>query len=424
MTAPTSPSDGDALRAAVAPLVPELVALRRDLHAHPELGYHEHRTSAVVRRWLDALDVPYRAGLAGGTGVVAHLPATRPEGRSRPAVALRADMDALPIVEATGAPYASSTPGVMHACGHDGHTAILLGVAKLLAGLDDRPNPVTLLFQPAEEGGAGGRRMVEDGALDGVGVVYGLHGWPDVPLGTVASRPGTLMAACDRFDVAVAGRGGHAAQPDRTRDPVLAAAHVVTALQTVVSRNAAPGDGAVVTVASFHAGSAFNLVPSDAALSGTIRAFDDAGLRAVAARVDAIATGVAEALGCRARVAWEGGFPATVNDPFATARWAAVAADALGADAVDDAFAPTMTAEDFAYYGQAVPACFFFLGIRPTATATVPQLHQPDFDFNDDAIAHGVAVMARLALAGELDGVSPPSGRAAAHAAARAAPAG
>lgn len=395
--------DGAALRALVADQLPALVALRRDLHAHPELGYAEHRTSAVIRAWLDAADIPYRAGLAGGTGVVAHLPATEPSDGRRPAVALRADIDALPIDEASGAAHASRAPGVMHACGHDGHTAILLGVAKVLAGLDHRPNPVSFIFQPAEEGGAGGRRMVDDGALDGVGVVYGLHGWPDVAVGSVATRTGPLMAACDRFDIELTGRGGHAAQPDRTRDPVLAAAHVVTALQSVVSRNAAPGAGAVVTVASLHAGSAFNLVPSTAALSGTIRAFDDAGLRALAARVDAIATGVAAALDCAAAVRWGGAVPATVNDARAAARFADVAAGVVGRDRVDGAFPPTMTAEDFAYYGQVVPACFFFLGVRDPSAAAWPQLHQADYDFNDDAIAVGVELMARLALAGGLD---------------------
>ncbi|MFN8422399.1 MAG: amidohydrolase [Anaerolineae bacterium] len=388
---------------------PELVALRRDLHAHPELGYAEHRTSATVRAWLDGIDVPYRAGLAGSTGVVATLPATVPAASdgaaSRPAVALRADMDALPIVEATGAQHASRTPGVMHACGHDGHTAILLGAAKILAALPAQPQPVTFLFQPAEEGGAGGRRMVEDGALapvEGapVRVVYGLHGWPDVPVGHIATRTGPLMAACSRFDIAVTGQGGHAAQPDRTRDPVLAAAHIVTAFQSVVSRNVAPDDAAVVTVAAIHGGSAFNLVPDRVELSGTIRAFDDAVFAHLTARIDAVATGVAAAMGCAASVRWGDVYPTTVNDAGATARLVAIARAALGSDRVDDAFPPTTTAEDFAYYGHEAPACFFFLGVRDPSAAAWPQLHQADYDFNDDAIAWGVELMVRLALEG------------------------
>ncbi|MEO8084429.1 MAG: amidohydrolase [Ardenticatenales bacterium] len=404
-TAADARSTAPALRAAIAAIVPELTALRRDLHAHPELGYAEHRTSATVRAWLDGLDVPYRAGLAGGTGVAAHLPAGTAEGNARPAVALRADMDALPIAEATGLDYASRSAGVMHACGHDGHTAILLGAAKILASLPDRPQPVTFLFQPAEEGGAGGKRMVEDGALapgDGgtARVVYGLHGWPDVAVGHVATRVGALMAACSRFDIAVTGQGGHAAQPERTRDPVLAAAHVVTALQSVVGRNVAPGDAAVVTVASIHGGSAFNLVPDEVALTGTIRAFDDAVIGRLMERIDAIAPGVAAALGCSATVRWGDVYPATVNDPAATARLASIVRAALGPDRVDDAFPPTTTAEDFAYYGHEAPACFFFLGVRDPNAAAWPQLHQADYDFNDDAIAWGVELMVRLALEG------------------------
>ena len=397
------PSIAD-VRARVAAVLPELIALRRDLHAHPELGYAEHRTSAVVRDRLDALDVPYRAGLAGGTGVAAFLPATTADGALRPPIALRADMDALPIDEATGVRYTSTAPGVMHACGHDGHTAILLGAAQVLAGLAERPNPVILMFQPAEEGGAGGKRMVDEGALadpDGVpaAAVYGLHGWPDVPVGHVAVRKGPLMAACNRFDIVLTGRGGHAAQPERTADPVLAAAHVIVALQSIVSRNVTPGDAAVVTVASVHAGSAFNLVPATATLSGTIRAFDDGVSALLTRRIDEVARGVAAALGCAADVRWDIGFPATVNDVGATDRVVAAATAALGADRVDAAFPPTMTAEDFAYYGQQAPACFFFLGVRDPAAARWPQLHQADYDFNDDAIAVGVELMVRLALA-------------------------
>ena len=404
----------DAIGAHIAALVPELTALRRDLHAHPELGYAEHRTSAVVRAWLDGLDVPYRAGLARGTGVAAYLPATTADGAARPPIALRADMDALPIDEATGAPHASRSPGVMHACGHDGHTAILLGAAKVLSSLADRPNPVIFLFQPAEEGGAGGKRMVEEGTLAGPGgleaaVVYGLHGWPDVPVGHVATRPGALMAACNRFDIVVTGRGGHAAQPERTADPILAAAHVIVALQSVVSRNVPPGDAAVVTVASVHAGSAFNLVPAAATLSGTIRAFESGVYALLTRRIDEVARDVAAALGCEATVRWDTGFPATVNDAGATERVVATARAAFGADRVDAAFPQTMTAEDFAYYGQHAPACFFFLGVRDPAAARWPQLHQADYDFNDDALAVGVELMVRLALA-DVPGTGTPTG--------------
>jgi len=296
--------------------LPVVIAIRRDLHAHPELAYQEKRTSRVVCDELTRLGVEFVPGMAGGTGVLAHIPATGPGGKGAPvrgAVALRADMDALPIEEATGAAYTSKHPGVMHACGHDGHTANLLGVARVLSKLDHRPNPVTLIFQPAEEGGAGGKRMCEDGAMNGsrlgpkVDRVFGLHGWPQYELGDVGSRPGPLLAATDNFHFEIVGEQSHAAYPQLSRDPVVAASQVVVALQTVCSRNAAPTECLVVTVATIHGGLAHNVIPRSVMLSGTMRTLTPEMRKMGRERVCAIATGVAAAMGCEARIRWRRG---------------------------------------------------------------------------------------------------------------------
>ncbi|HRQ72959.1 MAG TPA: amidohydrolase, partial [Phycisphaerales bacterium] len=357
------------LRDIVRADLPELVAIRHDLHRHPELGYEEERTSGVVQRELKAAGVAFRAGVAR-TGVVAHIPAT--ERTDRPAVALRADMDALPIVEASGRPYASSRPGVMHACGHDGHTTILIGAARALSRVPRRPNPVTFLFQPAEEGGAGGERMCDEGALLGdegggvgprVGSIFGLHGWPQLPLGVVATRPGPLLAATDDFVVKVRGVGGHAAFPHLARDPVVAAAHVVTALQTLASRNASPLDSVVCTVGRIAGGIANNVIPPEVELVGTVRTLRAETRRLARERFFGIAEATAAAFGCRAEIDWQDGYPATVNDAALTERFFAVARDGLGAERVAVAPEPVMGGEDFSYYGRHVPACFYMLGL-------------------------------------------------------------
>ena len=404
--------DDPMLTQRVAEVLPALTALRRDLHRHPELMYREERTSSVIRRELDALDLPYVAGLAGGTGVVAHLPATEDvaldDDGATEVVALRADMDALPIPEATGAAWSSTNPGVMHACGHDGHTAILLGAARVLSELPHRPRPVTFVFQPAEEGAGGGERMVADGALAGaaggglgpaVSRIYALHGWPSIPVGQVATRPGPLMGAAQLFEILIRGEGGHAAIPHRTRDPLLAAAQVVTALQSVVARNIDPLDAGVLTVGSFQAGVAHNVIPDQALLRGTIRALDDGVHADLHRRVEQVAVGVAQGLGCRAEVSWQPAIPVTSNDPALAERLLQLARAELGEERAHVLERPTMTAEDFAFYGDQVPACMFFLGLDPPNGAS-PKLHQPDFDFNDDALGPGVALMVRLALCG------------------------
>lgn len=392
------------LRDAVRSVLPSVTAIRRDLHAHPELAYQERRTSGVVCAELKRLGVAHIGGLAGGTGVLAHIPATTPEGKARGAVALRADMDALPIVENTGVPYTSKTPGVMHACGHDGHTANLLGVAGVLMKLAHRPNPVTLVFQPAEEGGAGGKRMCEDGALDGsrlgprVDRIFGLHGWPQYVLGDVGSRAGPLLAATDNFEVEIVGTQSHAAYPHLSRDAVVTTAQIIAALQSIASRNAAPTECIVVTVAVVNGGVARNVIPRSVHFAGTMRTLTPEMRVLGRERFYAITSGIAGAMGCEARIRWEEGYPVTFNDPAMTERFFRVARRTMGDKRVREVPTPTMGGEDFSYYGHHVPACFFILGVRPPGQDTCPSLHQPEYDFNDDALETGIELMCELAL--------------------------
>ncbi|MGP1273079.1 MAG: M20 metallopeptidase family protein [Phycisphaerales bacterium] len=403
MTTTTEPMN---LRAAIEDAVPDLVEIRRDLHAHPELSFQERRTSGRVCEELDRLGIGYKAGLAGGTGVVAHLPAT--DGSKGDCVALRADMDALPITEASGKPYASTSPGVMHACGHDGHTAILLGAARVLSRATHRPRPVSFIFQPAEESGGGGEKMCEDGALLGeaagglgapVARIYGLHGWPSLELGRIVTRPGPMMASTDEFLITVRGVGGHAAWPQQCKDPVVAAAAVVMSLQTVVSRNAGPLEAAVCTVGRIAGGTVDNIIPETVELEGTTRALLPEVRSRLEERVRAIATGVAQAHGCTAEIRWNHGYPVTRNDPALADRALGTLRRVFGAERVGVVDQPVMGGEDFSYYGQHVPACFFFLGTRPAEADRPMQLHTSSFDFNDDAIAMGVETFCTLALA-------------------------
>ncbi len=394
------------LRELIQKELPELTAIRRDLHAHPELGYQERRTSGVVVRELARLGIAHRAGYAGGTGVVAHLPATVSGGDSQGAIGLRADMDALPIEERTGVAYASTTRGVMHACGHDGHTTNLLGVARVLSKVE-RPRPVTLIFQPAEEGGAGGKRMCEEGALRGdgggglgapVSEIYGLHGWPQLALGKVATRPGPLLAATDNFVVTVRGRQSHAAQPHLGHDPIVCASAMIGALQTIASRAVSPTDSVVVTVGTIQGGTARNIIPEAVTFAGTVRTLTPETRETARERFFALVRGVAAGHACEAQIAWEEGYPVTRNDPEATERFFAVARETLGAARVEEVPAPTMGGEDFSYYGQHVPACFFVLGLLEEGRAEMPALHQPEFDFNDAALPVGIEMMCALAL--------------------------
>ncbi|MBC7833525.1 MAG: amidohydrolase [Phycisphaerales bacterium] len=398
----------------------DLAEIRHDLHAHPELAYQERRTSGVVVRELQKLGIIHKAGLAAlsggsGTGVIAHLPATR-AGSSCGSIALRADIDALPITERTGAAYASKTAGLMHACGHDGHTANLIGVARVLSKIE-RPSPVTLIFQPAEEGGGGGKRLCDEGALDGEGKgglgepvtrIYGLHGWPQLPVGVVASRPGPLLAATDNFTVTIKGTQAHAAYPHLAHDPIVAAAQLVTALQTIASRTVPPLQSVVVTIGIIKGGTARNIIPESASFTGTMRTLS-ADIRALArTRFFEICEHGARAMGCAATIDWEEGYPVTENEPGATARFFEIARRIVGADRVAEVPEPSMGGEDFSYYGRhpiggitgaaTVPACFFVLGVRPPDRTEYPSLHQPEYDFNDAALATGIEVMCGLAL--------------------------
>ncbi|USN99633.1 MAG: amidohydrolase [Phycisphaeraceae bacterium] len=383
-----------------------LTAFRRDLHKHPELGYQEKRTSEAIQRELTAAGVEFRAGYAGGTGVLAHLPATT--GLDRPAVALRADIDALPIPESTGKPWSSVHEGVMHACGHDGHTAILLGTVRALAATEHRPNPVTFLFQPAEEGGGGGLRMCEDGALSGdsaggmgpkVGRIFGLHNWPGLPFGMIATRPGPLLAATDMFEVTVRGTQTHAAFPHMGRDPIPAACQIVSALQTIPSRDAPPTDPIVVSVTQIHAGSTHNVIPGEARLAGTVRTVTDETRAMATKRFREVVERTASALGCSAEVDWHVGYPVTRNDPAMAAHVLSIGAEAEGATGTLELACPFLGGEDFSYYGEFAPACFFVLGTCPPGETNPALLHQAHFDFNDEAIPVGVEMFRRLALA-------------------------
>lgn len=416
---------GQALAEAVKHELASLIALRRDLHAYPELSFNERRTSAVVQRELAALGIEVVAGLGAdtsvlsaavdvgkdrsGTGVIGYLPASTQAGNRLSAVGLRADMDALPITEATGKAYASRTAGVMHACGHDGHTTILIGAARVLSRVH-RPRPVTFVFQPAEEGGGGAEVMCRQGCLAGrsgggignpVGAMFGLHGWPTFDVGRVASKAGPLLAATDEVEITIIGTQAHGAYPHFGNDPIVAAAHVVVALQTVASRNVGPLDSVVVTVGKIEAGTASNIIPERASMLITVRTLRAATRALAKERVLAIVQGTAAALGCRAEITYNQGYPATINDSGATEEFFAIAGSVIGVDAAERIEQATMGGEDFAYYGQAVPACFFFLGLKPADAATCPTLHQPDFDFNDEAIETGVRLMCELATRAE-----------------------
>ncbi len=384
------------------------IELRHHLHQHPELAFQEKHTSELIQRELNDIGIDFVAGMANGTGILAHVPATTDDGEAPgETISLRADMDALPIQEQSGLEYASENPGVMHACGHDGHTAILLGTARILSQLPHRPHPVTLLFQPAEEGGAGGKLMVEDGALDGsriglpVARIYALHGWPNVPLGTVATKVGPLLAATDDFTIHINGTGCHAAFPHLGRDPIIASAHVITALQTLVSR-ADPADSVVVSVTAVAGGDAYNILPSTVTLKGTVRTLLDETRASTKDRLYKIVEHVSSGMGCTTSIDWTAGYPVTNNHPDAVGRFFVVAKATIGETRVGVVEKPVMGGEDFAYYCDQIPACFFLLGLldEEKDPARVPQLHQPAFNFNDKAIPVGLEMMVRLALEG------------------------
>jgi hippurate hydrolase len=380
MTAKTAP----------ATLVAEAMAWRRDLHAIPELMFDLPETAAYVAARLEALGVDEVVRGVGRSGVVGIL---RGRGPGR-CVALRSDMDALPIREESGAPWASRHAGRMHACGHDGHMAMLLGAAAALAADRDFPGSVALVFQPAEEGGGGGRVMVEEGMMERFAIeeVYGMHNLPGLPLGRFALRPGPIMAAADRFRILVRGRGGHAAKPHETVDPVLVAAHVVLALQSIVARGVDPTGECVVSVTAMEGGKVFNIIPDEVSLIGTVRTLDPAVRDHVEARLAALATGVAASFGASAEVDYRRGYPVTRNHPAETRHAAAAAVSVAGPGMVDAEARPMMGAEDFAYMLEARPGAFIFIGNGESAP-----LHSARYDFDDAAIGPGIAYWTALA---------------------------
>jgi amidohydrolase len=372
-------------------LFESLRALRRDFHRHPELGFQEVRTSGIVAKTLMDLGLEVTTGI-GKTGVVAMLEGQRPG----PAVLLRFDMDALPILEETGADYTSQNTGVMHACGHDGHTAIGLTVARLLhAHSRDLAGSVKLVFQPAEEGLGGAQAMIADGVLEGPRPDYtlSLHLWNEKPMGWLGIRPGPLMAAGEIFKVSLTGKGGHGALPHRAVDPVLAAAHVVTALQGIISRNVSPLESAAVSVTTIRGGEAFNVIPQTVEMLGTIRTFLPDVRQRVRERFSQIVEGVAGAMGCQAVVEITPLTPAVVNDASVTQR-VQEAAHRLWPDQPVDREYQTMVSEDMAYMMQQVPGCYCLLGSANPAKGLDAPHHHPRFDIDEDALPRAAALMA------------------------------
>ena len=374
----------------IAEMQEEITAWRRDFHEHPEVMFDVHRTAGVVAAKLREFGCDEVVEGIGQTGVVGVI-----KGQSTASgrvIALRADMDALPMTEITGLPYASKTKGAMHACGHDGHTAMLLGAAKYFTETRNFDGTVVLLFQPAEEGGAGGLKMVEDGAMDrwNVQEVYGLHNYPGLPVGEFAIRPGALMASADQFEVTVTGKGGHAAEPHQSIDTTLATAQIVLALQSVVSRNVQAIRPAVLSITSFHTESdTFNVIPQTARIRGTVRCFDAKTRDLVEARLREVVDLTARSYGATATVDYERGYPPTVNHADQT-RYAIEAAEAVGTK-VNPETDPVMPAEDFSYMLEARPGAYIFLGNGDT-----PMCHHPAYDFTDEAAPYGTSFFAEL----------------------------
>ncbi|MFD1328359.1 M20 aminoacylase family protein [Mycoplana ramosa] len=380
------------IRASLTNAIPELVAIRHDLHAHPELGLEEVRTSDVIARHLESYGYKVTRGLAK-TGLVATLS----NGSSRKSIGIRADIDALPIHEETGLPYASKTPGLMHACGHDGHTAMLLGAARAIAERKNFDGTVHLIFQPAEENFGGAKIMVEEGLFDRFpcDAVFALHNEPGLPFGQFALRDGPIMAAVDEARITVNGRGGHGAEPQDTADPIVAGASIIMALQSIVSRNIHPLDPTVVTVGSFHSGSASNIIPERAEIVVGIRSFDPGVRDELERRIRLIAERQAESYAMTATVDYRRSYDATVNHKAETDLLRDLAIRFAGADQVVDLPRPFMGSEDFAYMLKERPGSYFFLGAK--VSDQEKPLHHPGFNFNDDLLPIGAAFWTELA---------------------------
>lgn len=375
----------------MAELQDEITEWRRDFHSNPELLYDVFETARSVEEKLKSFGCDEVVSGIGKTGVVGIIRGSK--GDNGKVIGLRADMDALPIHEETKKPWASKTDGKMHACGHDGHTSMLLGAAKYLAETRNFEGSVAVIFQPAEEGGAGGKAMVDDGMMDRFSIteVYGLHNLPGMDIGNFAICPGPIMAATDEFDIKIVGRGGHAAMPHLTIDPVVIAAHVITGLQGIVSRGKNPLDSLVISVTKVHAGSATNVIPNEVQLNGTIRSLD-AGVREFACdQLRKVAQGIAGAHSAEAIVSVKRGYPVTFNHENETQTAGKVAGMISGENNVDMQIQPTMGGEDFSYMLEARPGAFIFMGNGDTAG-----LHHPEYDFNDEAIPHGCSYWVKL----------------------------
>lgn len=374
---------------AIDALIEPLTRFRRDIHAHPELGFAEHRTAARIAEALRAAGLEVHEGI-GGTGVVGVLRA----GSGKRTLGLRADMDALPIDERTNLPWASTVPGCFHGCGHDGHVAMLLGAAQALAADPGFSGTLNLIFQPAEEGQGGARAMIADGLFDRFPCdrVYALHNWPALPAGTIASRPGAIMGAADKFRITLTGKGGHAAVPQDTPDVLLAAAALVQQLNTIVARAVPAAAAAVLSVTELHGGHAHNVLPAEAIVGGTVRSFDPAVQDRIEQRMRQILAGIETGFEVSAALVYDRYYPATINDPAAAADALAVAATVGQAELSPE---PAPTSEDFSFMLQQRPGAYIWLG--QAAQADAPPLHNPGYDFNDAILATGIRLHMALA---------------------------
>ena len=393
----TEYSNTDSLKTAIGAVIqsilPQVIETRHHLHRNPELSGAEAQTAALVAEKLRAWGAEdVRTGLAGH-GVTAILRGPK----DGPMLALRADMDALPIQETSGLSYASCRAGVMHACGHDGHTATLLGAAQALSQLKEfLPGPVKFLFQPAEETTGGADAMIAEGALEGVESIIALHGWPNLEVGQIGYRAGPVMASADRFDLTIRGKGGHAAYAHTTVDPIVLGAQIVAAFQTLASREVSPLDSVVVSVTQFHAGTAYNVIPGVAELKGTVRCLSNELRDSMPSRMERITAGLCAAFRAEYDFSYEPGPPVVENDARVTARIESVGRALLGPENVHFLETPSMGGEDFAYYVREVPGAMFRLGVGTEVTA----LHTPTYNFTDGALAHGIGMFTLLALGG------------------------